>query len=212
MRVLLAGATGLVGARALGRLVAAGHDVTAVGRRSTGQQVSEVIASFDALPALPAADAAVCALGTTIAAAGSRAAFRAVDHDAVLAFARAAQAAGASRFVAVTAVGADPRAGVFYSRVKGEVEAALEALGFTRLDLVQPGLLLGPRAERRPVEALLQRLTPVLNPLLVGPLDRYGGIEADRVAAGIVALLGQTEPGVHRHENAALRALAAERP
>ena len=212
MRVLLAGGTGLVGARVLGRLVAAGHDVTAVGRRSTGQPIPEVIASFDALPALPAADAAVCALGTTIAAAGSRAAFRAVDHDAVLAFARAAQAAGASRFVAVTAVGADPAAGVFYSRVKGEVETALAGLGFARLDLLQPGLLLGPRAERRPVEALLQRLTPVLNPLLVGPLDRYGGIEADRVAAAIVALLGQAAPGVHRHENAPLRALAAERP
>jgi uncharacterized protein YbjT (DUF2867 family) len=212
MRVLLAGATGLVGARALDHLVEAGHAVTAVGRRSTGRPVPEVIASFDALPALPDADAAVCALGTTIAAAGSRAAFRAVDHDAVLAFAGAARAAGASRFVAVTAVGADPRAGVFYSRVKGEVEQALAGLGFARLDLLQPGLLLGPRAERRPVEALLQRLTPVLNPLLVGPLDRYGAIEADRVAAAIVALLGRDAAGVHRHENAALRALASGVP
>lgn len=215
-RVLLAGGTGLVGARILERLLAGRWTVIAVGRRATGRASEDIVADLaadsGALPRLPGADAAICCLGTTIAAAGSRAAFRAVDHDAVLAFARAAHEAGASRFVVVTAVGADPRSAVFYSRVKGEVEAALEDIGFVRADILQPGLLIGPREEHRPLEVVLQRVAPLLRPLLSGRLDRYGAIDADTVAAAAVTLLGEPDAGLFRHENRALRRLADRAP
>ena len=203
MTVLLAGATGLVGSRVL----ALRRDIVPVGRRATGA-AGEILADFAALPLLPPALVAISALGTTIRAAGSQAAFRAVDHDAVLAFARAAHAAGARHFIVITAVGADAASGVFYSRVKGEVERDLAALGFDRLDIVQPGLILGPRAERRPVEALFQRLAPVLNPLLVGGLGKYGGIGADAVARALAALCDRSEPGRFVHQNRGIAALA----
>ncbi|MFZ4688679.1 MAG: NAD-dependent dehydratase [Polymorphobacter sp.] len=204
MTVLLAGATGLVGSRVLALL----PDAIPVGRRATGR-AGEVVAEFAALPALPAADVAVCALGTTIRKAGSQAAFRAVDFDAVLAFARGAQAAGVTRFIMVTAVGADAGSGVFYSRVKGEAERALAAMGFARLDIIQPGLILGPRSEHRPVEVFFQRLAPLLNPLLVGALAKYGAVSADVVAAAIVVLAGRAVPGCFVHQNRALVALAS---
>lgn len=204
MTTLLTGATGLVGSRILPML----PDPVPVGRRATGR-AGEIVADFAALPPLPPAKAAISALGTTIRAAGSQAAFRAVDYDAVLAFARAAQAAGVTHFIVITAVGADAGSSVFYSRVKGEVERDLAALGFARLDIVQPGLILGPRAERRPVEAFFQWLAPVLNPLLVGGLDKYGGISADDVAAAIAALTKAGGTGVHLHRNRDLRRLAA---
>jgi uncharacterized protein YbjT (DUF2867 family) len=159
---------------------------------------------------LPAAEVAICALGTTIRAAGSQAAFRAVDHDAVLAFARAAKGAGVTRFIVVTAVGADANSSVFYSRVKGEVERDLTSIGFARLDIIQPGLILGPRAERRPVEAFFQAVMPLLNPLLVGGLARYGGISADIVAGAIAVLADRVVPGCFVHQNRALAALAAQ--
>lgn len=203
MTVLLAGATGLVGSRVL----ALRRDIVPVGRRATGV-AGEILADFAALPLLPPALVAISALGTTIRAAGSQAAFRAVDHDAVLAFARAAQAAGARHFIVITAVGADAASGVFYSRVKGEVERDLAALGFDRLDIVQPGLIFGARAERRPVEALFQWLTPVLNPLLVGGLGKYGGIGADAVARAVAALCDRSEPGRFVHQNRGIAALA----
>ena len=203
MTILLAGATGLVGSRVL----ALRHDIVPVGRRATGVP-GEVVADFVALPALPPALVAVSALGTTIRAVGSQAAFRAVDHAAVLAFARAAQAAGVRRFIVITAVGADAASGVFYSRVKGEVERDLAALGFARLDILQPGLNVGPRAERRPVEALFQALAPLLAPLLLGDLSKYGGISADAVARAVAALCDRTEPGRHVHQNRAIAALA----
>lgn len=199
---LLAGATGLVGSQVLALLPAA----VPVGRRGTGR-AGEIVADFAALPPLPRAEVAICALGTTIRAAGSQAAFRAVDYDAVLAFAHATQAAGVSRFIVVTAVGADPASSVFYARVKGEVERDLAALGFARLDIIQPGLIIGPRAERRPVEAFFQAAMPVLNPLLVGGLARYGGIAAETVAGAIVVLAERVVPGRFIHQNRGLVAL-----
>ena len=203
MTVLLAGATGLVGSRVLGLR----GDIVPVGRRAVGV-AGEIVADFAALPALPAADVAVSALGTTIRAAGSQAAFRAVDHAAVMAFAQAAKAAGVRHFIVITAVGADAASGVFYSRVKGEVERDLAALGFDRLDIIQPGLILGPRAERRPVEAFLQWLAPLLYPLLIGGLDKYGGIGAGVVARAVAALCDRHEPGRFVHQNRALTRLA----
>ena len=203
MTVLLAGATGLVGSRVL----ALRPDIVPVGRRATGV-AGEILADFAALSPLPPALVAVSALGTTIRAAGSQAAFRAVDHDAVLAFARAAQAAGARHFIVITAVGADAASGVFYLRVKGEVERGLAALGFDRLDIVQPGLILGPRAERRPVEAFFQRLALLLSPLFVGTLGKYGAISADALARAVAALCDRSEPGRFVHQNPDIAALA----
>ena len=167
------------------------------------------MADFAALPALPAAEVAICALGTTIRAAGSQAAFRAVDHDAVLAFAKAAKVAGVARFIVVTAVGADATSSVFYSRVKGEAERDLAEMAFSRLDIMQPGLITGPRPERRPVEAFFQRLTPVLNPLLIGGFRKYGSIDANDVAGAIVVLSQRVVPGRFVHQNRAMHALAA---
>lgn len=209
MKIVLAGASGLVGSCVKEQADAKGHDLILVGRRAIENSEREIITAFDDPPALPEADAAVCALGTTIARAGSRDAFYAVDHDAVLCFARSALAAAIPRFLVVTAVGANTGSAVYYSRVKGEVERDLQALAFQRLDIVQPGLLLGPRDERRPVEAFLQAADPVLRLFMVGPMNRYAGIAARDVARALLTLCESAPaPGVFRHRNRALLRLA----
>jgi uncharacterized protein YbjT (DUF2867 family) len=208
VRILLAGGTGLVGGHAIRQLMEKGHEVTAVGRCGTGEASDEIIVDFDALPALPAADAAVCALGTTRSKAGSRDAMRAVDFDAVLAFAEGAHAGGARHLVLVTAVGADAGSRVHYTRMKGQIERAVERVGFDGVDVLQPGLLLGVRREVRYVESVLQLASPLLTPLLVPPLDRYGGIPASTVAGAIVTLVERGAAGTHRHENRSIRLLA----
>lgn len=148
--MLLAGATGLVGRELLQHLLAdpAVATVRALGRRELPLRHPKLTVQrvdFAALPPLPPLDEAYIALGTTIKAAGSQAAFRAVDFDAVLAAARGARAAGARRLGVVSAMGADPRSRVFYSRVKGEMEQALAALGFEALVIARPSLLAGDR-------------------------------------------------------------------
>lgn len=200
--VLIAGATGLVGGAALARLLEhpAVASVETVGRRPLSRshpRIRERVVDFATIDAQPpaAASAAICALGTTIKAAGSQAAFRAVDHDAVVGFARWARRSGAETFALVSSVGADPHARGFYLRVKGEAEAAVRAIGFPTLVVLRPSLLLGPRTERRPGEALARALAPALAPLMVGGLRRYRAISADLVAGALVRAVTGAAPG-----------------
>lgn len=144
-------------------------------------------------------DDAFCALGTTIKTAGSRAAFRRVDFGYVVAFARAARASNARRFMLVSAIGSSARSRIFYLRVKGETEEAVAALGFPALDIFRPGLLLGQRAESRPREALGMALAPFLNPLMLGPAKAYRGIPADMVAAAMIIAAGAERTGRQIH-------------
>jgi uncharacterized protein YbjT (DUF2867 family) len=139
-------------------------------------------------------DEAFCCLGTTIKKAGSQEAFRAVDHDAVLAFAKAAKQAGTRSFLVVTALGADTRSRVFYNRVKGEVQEALKGVGFESLVILQPSLLLGERAESRPGERAAIVASRVLAPLLRPLASRP--IEAHTVARAMLALAREAPQGV----------------
>jgi uncharacterized protein YbjT (DUF2867 family) len=211
MTALLAGATGLVG-RELTRAWDGPGLLHLLVRRPLAATVPRSqrvhVVDFAALPPLPRADEAYCCLGTTIKAAGSQAAFRAVDLDAVLAFARAAQAAGVQRFGLVSALGASPRAASFYSRVKGEMEAAVGALGFANLVIARPSLLAGDRSAigqpTRLGERLALRLTaPIaaLIPQAVRP------IEARSVARGMLAAMQQRPRGTRIVDSAELQEL-----
>ena len=202
MRVLIAGGTGLVGKAVLMAAARQHIHTIAVGRRPSHHATEEIVVDFDALPSLPQADAAICALGTTIKQAGSKAAFKAVDYSAVMAFAAAAQQSGVNHFIVVTAVGSNPDSSVFYSSVKGAVERDLKAMSFARLDIVQPGLLLGPRTEKRPVEELLQKASSVMEIFMRGPWKRYGSVKAEELGEILIRLSQEQAPGVFRHTKA----------
>lgn len=206
IRLLIAGASGVIGGLALRRLLADPRvgAVHVVARRALAVSHDKLhqhimpLSELDAFVPDFSVDVAINSLGTTIKTAGSQAAFRAVDQDAVLAFARLAQRAGATHFLSVSAIGASPRAAGFYSRVKGEVEEALETLGFPALTLLQPSLLLGPREESRPAEAVGKILARPLGPLLRGSLSVYRPIEADDVAAALAAAALAPASGISR--------------
>ena len=202
---MLAGGTGVVGKELLRQSRARGDYLIAVGRRPTGLADEELVIDFNALPQLPRADIAICALGTTIKNAGSRDAFRAVDHGAVLAYAKSALEAGIEHFMVVTAVGADPTSSVFYSRVKGEIQQDLCDLGFSRLDVLQPGLLRGERQEKRPVESMMKALAPIADRLMTGSWRRYRSVHPATVAECLLALTNATEAGIFIHQYDAMQ-------
>lgn len=216
---LLAGATGAVGSQLLARLLASAdcRRVVTVGRRAPAlrdSRVEHVTATLDKLPAALAGrrfTAAFCCLGTTMKRAGSREAFRAVDLDGVAAFAQAARTGDASFFGLVSAAGADPRSTNFYLRTKGDAEAAVEALGFPSLAIMQPGLLRGDRAEFRAGERLGQLAAPFVDRLLLGGLARYRSVRLDTLAAALVTAAKQRVPGVSRCNPAAIERLADAR-
>jgi uncharacterized protein YbjT (DUF2867 family) len=214
-RILLIGATGLVGRLLADRLAGEPVALHGVVRRPTGRtddNWTESVAPADQWPTIvrsTGGDIAISALGTTWRAAGSEPAFRAVDQEMVVSFARVAREAGARQMILVSSVGADPSARAFYLRVKGETEQALRSLDFPRLDIVRPGLLRGDRGpERRLGERIGIALGPLTNLLLRGRLDRFAPIDADIVAAAVLRLAMHDEPGTFIHHNRALAALA----
>lgn len=218
---IIAGATGLVGGYVLQLLLADGgyERVVAVGRReltTRHPKLEQRIVDFDALDALPpsppdfpAADDVFCALGTTIKRAGSREAFRRVDHDYVVALARAGLRAGATQFLLVSAIGADPNARVFYSRVKGETEAAVRQLPYRGIQIFRPSLLLGERAEFRIGERVATWFAPVVGLALVGPLRRYLPAQAADVAKAMVRIAHEAPRGPNVFEYDGIVAAAA---
>ena len=209
---LVAGATGLVGRAVLARLRADKQysAVHCVGRRAPGQQDPKLRVhltdSFSTFVAPPVDDVFI-ALGTTIKVAGSQQAFRALDLDAVVALARAARSAGATRLGVISAMGADRQSRVFYNRVKGEMEAQVCALGFDTVVIARPSLLTGDRASlhqpRRVAEEWALHAFKWLIPLIPA---NYRPVDAGQVACALVKALQTATPGCHVLLSGELRA------
>ena len=214
MRIAMIGGTGLIGRGLAPLLVAGGHELLLIGRRPAGVAgAAERLAPMADWPTLLAdepVDVAISTLGTTFRQAGSWAAFRAVDVDAVLAFASAAKAAGARQMMSVSSVGALPGARNRYLAMKGEVERGLCVIGFARLDIVRPGLLRGNRdRERRTAERIGIAVSPLADLLLRGRFDKFAAIDAERVVKAMAALVGADDGGRHVHFNRDLLRIAA---
>jgi uncharacterized protein YbjT (DUF2867 family) len=201
---MLAGASGLIGRELLARLLqgAPYAKVHVLLRRAVADlpRSRRLVAhevDFAALPALPAVDDVYIALGTTIKVAGSQAAFRAVDFDAVVATARAARAAGARRLAVVSALGADAKSSVFYNRVKGEMQEAVARLGYESVVIAQPSLLVGDReALGQPARAGEVWATRLLRPFMGLVPASVRPIEARTVAQALSRAMLDAAHGV----------------
>jgi uncharacterized protein YbjT (DUF2867 family) len=168
-------------------------------------RVESHVVDFDELAAaseLFRVDQILCALGTTIAEAGSRERFRLVDYQYPVEAARLGLAGGATHYLLVSAIGADPRSYVFYSRVKGEVESAVLAMPYRSVTIARPSLLLGARAESRFGEQVAKRLAFLLP-------HKYKPVPADAVATALVRAAKDDAPGRRIIESADLRAAAS---
>ena len=197
----LAGGSGLVGGALLRRLLRDDHfdKVISVGRRALPLQDPKLVqvetdfATPSVLDALAAPEVAFCCLGTTIKKAGSREAFRKVDHDAVLAFAKGAKRKGAHAFIHVSSLGANVKSRTFYGAVKGETERDLGRVGFPSVYALRPSILDGERGESRPGEAVGLLVGRVLAPLL----GKYRPTRVETVVESMVGLAKAAAPGVH---------------
>lgn len=194
MNVMLLGATGLTGGMVLEGLLANEEvsRVVAVVRHTLPtlhEKLDQREIDFDRMADhadLFNVDVIVCCLGTTIKKAGSQDQFRKVDLGYSLKAAELGRSKGARAFILMSAIGASSSSTIFYNRVKGELEDALTGLGYPYLSIYHPSLLLGDRREQRAAEALGIKAMPLVNRLLIGPLDKYRGIEAKTVASAMV--------------------------
>ncbi len=204
--ILLAGASGLTGEHLLDRLLnePTVTRVLAPSRKPLAEHPRLENPVGDPAVFLPQlrgqVDIAFCCLGTTIKQAGSEEAFRAIDLDMVVGFAKRAREMGARHLIVISAIGADPKSSIFYNRVKGQMEEALKAQGWPQLTIVRPSLLLGERLEPR----LAEQLAGPLSRLIPG---KYHGIEVCELARAMWRLALDEQDGVRVVESDELRKL-----
>lgn len=207
--VLLLGATGLTGREVLHQMIASDYydRVVTLGRRpmsSEGPKHVHHVVDFDNLeeqPELFAVDHVFCCLGTTIRKAGSQDAFRRVDLEYPVTAARLAFEAGASQFLLISSMGANPQSRTFYSRIKGETEDAIAEIGFKGFHVFRPSLLVGDREESRVGEKVGEVALKIMQPLLVGKLRGLRPTPVKQLASVMVDTATQERSGHHVYEN-----------
>lgn len=212
MKAAIAGSTGFIGKHLINLLKEdeSFTQIDVVSRRpiDLSEKFNVLVNQDIAKQTFDSIDVAFCALGTTIKTAGSQEAFYHVDHNLVIDFAKNAKAAGAKTFVLVSSVGADARSSTFYLKVKGETERDLEVIGFDSLIILRPSMLMGERKEFRFGELIGKGLMTVFNPLMVGPMAKYRGIQGKTVAKAMLRLSKENLTGKHVIEGEKLHAFS----
>lgn len=191
---LIAGASGLIGSELLKLLIENEeykrvHVLLRQPLKTKSDKIIEHIVNFDELDKFEPDDQidhVFCTLGTTIKKAKTKENFRKVDFDYVLALGQKAKEWDSEKFVVVSSLGANSKSSIFYNRVKGEMEFALQNLDFPHLFVFRPSLLMGDRKEHRSGEKSAIMVYKVINPLFIGKLKKYKGIEAKKVATGML--------------------------
>lgn len=207
-KALIVGATGLVGNELLQQLLQseAYDNITILVRTPLSIEHPKLIQipiNFDELDSFEerfAVHDVFCCLGTTIKKAGSQEAFKKVDYEYPLHAAMLSKKQAASQFFVVSAVGANSKSRIFYSRTKGELEDALQRLQFQSLHIFRPSLLLGDRKEFRFGEKLASMIIPALSPLFVGRFKKYKPVQASVLAQTMLRIASSHRTGSHVYE------------
>lgn len=191
-KAIVIGATGLVGRALVEQLLADDRFTTVLAfvRHATGIQhpkLEEQVVYFNAIDDWKSAirgDVLFSTLGTTLKQAGSQEAQYRVDFTYQHDVAKAAAEAGVPQYVLVSSAGASPKSRIFYSRMKGELEAAVQTFSFAHTHILQPGILQGNRTESRPGERIgIAVLSLVKN---IPGLKKYRPIPVETVAKAMI--------------------------
>jgi len=207
---LLAGATGLIGKQVLQLLLDDAYysKVKAITRKPLDVQnpkLENIVLDFDRLAEEEEtlkADDVFCCLGTTIRIAKTKEAFRKVDFEYPVELGRIAKKTGATQYLLISALGADKNSSIFYNRVKGEVEEAIQSIAFHTLHIFRPSLLLGDRTEERAGEGAATTFFKIFGFLV--PL-KYKAIDSGKVARAMLHFARTNNTGFHILESSVLQ-------
>ncbi len=207
---LVVGSTGLIGSQLIELLLQDDYytKVIAISRNPLALEQPKlvtIIADVDLLASHKTslvADHVYCCLGTTIKKAKTKEAFRKIDFDYPLLVAQLTKELGAISYLLVSALGANKNSSVFYNKVKGEVEEAIQQVGFKAYHIIRPSLLLGPRVEKRDGEQSIQKVFSAIDFLIP---KKYKAIESIKVARAMIALAKQNSAGNFIHESKELQ-------
>lgn len=211
MKAAVAGATGFIGQHLIKLLRSDDTftEISVISRKNIDlpPKFNVLVGDMPELE-LSSIDVAFCALGSTMATAGSKEAFFHVDHDLVIEFANRVKAEGAKTFILVSSVGADSSSGNFYLKVKGQTENDLKSIGFDSLIILRPSMLLGKRKEFRFGELIGKGAMTLVNPFMLGGLAKYRGIQGETVAKAMLRIGMEQLNGIHILEYDKLQAFS----
>jgi uncharacterized protein YbjT (DUF2867 family) len=214
---LIAGATGLVGHSLLKQLLADDQydKIVTITRKPIAETHPKIIQQqldFDKIESLSfdfPIDELFCALGTTIKTAGSQDAFYKVDFTYVVNLGKWGEGNGIKRFLVVSAMGADAKSGIFYNRVKGEMETAVSQFNIPKIQVFRPSLLMGNRTEKRGGEKIAQAVMGKMGFLFAGRLLKYKGIHADVVAKAMIKAAKEDVKGFTVFESGVMQGMGS---
>lgn len=203
----IVGSSGLVGGFCLNMLLQNKNysQVINVVRKPSGVQhpkLVEIVVDFDNLDSYKnelKANHYFCCIGTTIKKAKSKENFKKVDYTYALEFAKIALSLSAQVFSIITAMGSNSNSPLFYNKVKGELEDKLRGFDIPSVNIIQPSLLLGDRAENRFAEKVSSVLMEGTSFLMKGFLKKYKAIDAIQVAKAMVAVSIQGNKGFNTY-------------
>ncbi len=192
-KAILFGATGFIGSNLLQELLnnEAYEKVTIVVRKDINikhPKLNTIIGDFNTLPLLKQylkADDVFIALGTTKKQTPDLTEYYKIDHDYPVLAAKMAKENGAKSVFLVTAIGANPNSSIFYTKTKGETERDIIALDFEHTHIFEPSMILGSRKEHRPMEKIFINIFSIVNPILIGNLSKYRGMDGKDIAKAI---------------------------
>ncbi len=199
---IIIGATGLVGSTLVEQILEnpAYSKVVLLLRKSLNishPKLFQEVIDFDKPNASKiVGDDLFCAMGTTLAKAGSKETQYKIDCTYPFEIGKIAKTNGVKQYILVSSVGADFDSSNFYLRTKGDLEKKIESLGFQNFVSVRPSMLLGDRKESRLGEKIGKVLSNILSPLLFGSLRKYHGIKASDVAKSMQQFANQRLTGV----------------
>jgi uncharacterized protein YbjT (DUF2867 family) len=215
-KAVIAGASGLIGSHLLDILLQSDYynEVLALVRRELpvgNKKLVQLVVDFDKLDEYKASitgHAIFCCLGSTQKKTPDLAVYRKIDHDYPLQLAQIAKANGIRHYHLVSAIGANPKASNFYTKMKGETEEAIKQVGIKCLHIYEPSFLSGNRKESRPMERFALGLMKLIDPLLIGGLKKYRSIHAETVARAMYKQSLKTEEGIFVHSSDRIKILA----
>lgn len=195
MIAVVAGASGLVGSELIQDLIQDPYfsQIIAVTRNpihiNNNKLQNYLCKNFEQLELLSdelKGDVYFCCLGSTIKKSKTKENFKKVDYDAVLNFAQIAKIHAASKFILISASGANPDSAVYYSQIKGQVEQSLINLNLNSLVIYRPGLLIGKRIEKRFMEKTSIDLLNLLSPLIPQKIEKRISTKVSKLCESMI--------------------------
>jgi uncharacterized protein YbjT (DUF2867 family) len=215
-KAVIAGASGLIGSNLLQILLndPTYDEVTILVRKGTGiqhEKLKELVIDFDELDDFAGeitGHAIFSCLGTTNSKTPDKGLYTKIDHDYPVKLAQLALANGVEQFHLVSSIGANSQSKIFYTKLKGETEEDISAVGIKTVHIYRPSLLIGKRKEIRLTERILTGLFYLVDPFLIGRLKKYRSIPAKTVAMAMFKQSLNNKEGVFVHPSDKIKELA----